>query len=421
MTIMSPADMVKNGMVHADVYTDPDIFELEMDRLFQKCWMFVGHESEIAEPGMFRLRQIGRQPVIFVRAKDGSVEVLVNRCRHRGAVVCEQEGKASRFHCPYHGWTYANDGKLIGVPDQDAYGADFRRQDYGLSKMPRVESYRGFVFASGSTHGPGLVEHLGRATDGIDLAIDFSPTGEIALDAGSYKTFYNGNWKHLGMDGYHPGFLHQSVLARYAAAGEGHFDNPWELDGPSVTRHYGRGHTMLDLSAHRLERVEERIESYRKLEGGEQYVADMHAAYGTERARLLIAMGGDPHMGLFPNLQLIGTHVRIINPIAVDKTEVIMLQIRLPGVPDAINEHRLRHHEMFYGPAGAGSPDDMEIFERVQRGLAGAFDPWLNMQRGMGRERVDSDGSIIAQIGDELPQRAQLETWLTYMQSGEGA
>src|SRR5690606_18589044 len=122
----------------------------------------------------------------------------------------------------------------------------------------------------------------------------------------------------------------------------------------------------------------------------------MHRVHGKERAELLISMAGDPHIGIFPNLQLIGNQVRVITPVTPGVTQVTMAAVRLGGVSDEINTLRIRQHESFYGPAGAGSPDDAEIFERVQRGMAAEVNPWIEISRGMSRERVDErDGSVI--------------------------
>src|SRR5471030_2961303 len=104
------------GRVEADriapsLYYDPALFEAELERIFYKTWIWVAHESELPNPGDFRTTTIGRQPVIVVRGKSGSINVLQNRCRHRGATVCEQhKGNARGFTCPYHSWTYGLDG-----------------------------------------------------------------------------------------------------------------------------------------------------------------------------------------------------------------------------------------------------------------------------------------------------------------------
>lgn len=412
-----PANLYKDeGFAHSDIYTNEKVFELEIERIFHKTWMYLGHESEIPNPGDYSLRTIGRQPVIFVRGKDGICRALINRCRHRGAVICTKSaGHMDQFHCWYHGWIFDNCGNLTNVPGQDAYGPDFRKEDYGLTPMPRLEEYRGFYFTSASADVQPLSEYLGGVTHEIDIAIDASPIGKIALDSGVQKTVYQGNWKHVGMDGYHPNVLHVSILKRFLETSKGKFDNPWKESPESFARHYRNGHTVLDIVAQKLKGVDDKIASLKGASGGEDYVRDMFAAYGEDRARQLIALGGDPHTAIFPNMQLIGSHVRVIIPISADETQVLMMPIRLLGVSDEINESRLRHHEMFYGSAGAGSPDDAEMFERMQQGLGATVNPWVVLKRGLGQETVDSDGSVKGRISDELPQRAQLQTWRTYM------
>jgi nitrite reductase/ring-hydroxylating ferredoxin subunit len=418
--------LVRPGRVHGDVYTKPEIFELELEKIFHASWLYIGHESEVPAPGDFVLRTMGRQPVILVRGKDGIVRVLMNRCRHRGALVCEVErGREQHFRCWYHGWTYDNTGRLTHVPEPGGYPSDFPYEEYGLSQPPCVDAYRGFVFASLRGGVKPLREHIGLAAKMIDLMIDASPIGEIALDMGCNKTAYNGNWKLVGMDGYHPNYLHVSVIiarAKREAAAAGNkadaeFMNAvsWSDASESVTRDLGNGHSMLDLLPHRMSTVDAYLAELRELDGGAEYIEAMLRAYGPERGKVLLAMAGDPHVGLFPNVQLINNHVRIITPIAVDKTEIMMFPVRLAGVSDAINDHRLRKHESFYGPSAAGSPDDAEIFERTQRGLQARVDPWIDLSRGMHREYVDADGSIVGKITDEVPQRAQMKRWLELM------
>jgi nitrite reductase/ring-hydroxylating ferredoxin subunit len=419
-------ELVRPGSVHGDIYTKAEIFEQELAKIFHASWLYVGHASEIPEAGDFVLRTMGRQPVIFVRGKDGVVRVLMNRCRHRGAQVCEVEkGRETHFRCWYHGWTYENTGKLTHVPEEGGYPADFPFDRYGLSQPPVVEDYRGFVFASLRDGVKPLREHLGLAAPMIDLMIDASPTGEIVLDMGCNKTTYAGNWKFVGMDGYHPNYLHVSVIIARAKREAGEAENKpdaefmnatsWSDEGDSVTRDLGSGHSMLDLMPHRMRTVDSYLAGLKKLDGGGAYVDAMLQAYGPERGRILLAMAGDPHVGLFPNVQLINSHIRIVNPLAVDKTEIMMFPVRLAGVSDAINDNRLRKHEGFYGPASGGSPDDAEIFERTQRGLQVQVDPWIELSRGMHREYVDADGSIVGKITDEVPQRAQMKRWVELM------
>lgn len=413
--------LVQDGRVHSRAYTDPAIFELEIDRIFHRSWVYVGHESEVREAGDFQARPIGRVPVIMVRGKDKQVRVLVNRCRHRGAQVVETEsGNTRMFRCWYHGWTYELTGDLAGVTEPGGYGPDFNKESMGLSAVPRVATHRGFVFASLAPEGESLAEFLGGAAAQFDMLVDASPTGEIYLDAGANKTEYLGNWKLVGMDGYHPNFVHASVVAGWArnsdsGIGSMHREDPFTDEALTRTRDYGNGHSMLDFRAQRLKSYTKHAQMLSKVPGGSRYIEDMHKAYGQQRAELLISLAGDPHLGVFPNLQLIGNQVRIITPISPSLTQVTMSMVRLGGVSDEINTMRIRQHESFYGPAGSGSPDDAEIFERVQRGMMAEVNPWIEISRGLHREFVDTDGSVVGRITDEVPQRGQMKYWLKLM------
>ncbi|HJU10603.1 MAG TPA: Rieske 2Fe-2S domain-containing protein, partial [Candidatus Binataceae bacterium] len=178
--------LIKRDRIHTSLYSDPDVLTDEFERIFHRGWVYVGHAGEIPNPGDFRLKKIGRHPVIMVRDDHGDVRLLFNRCRHRGSTVCQLEaGNAPTFRCAYHGWTYRNNGELAGVPYQDGYGGSFRREEMGLLSVPRMDAYRGFIFGSLSPAGITLDDHLGRpAKEQIDLFVDLSPEGEIEVQAG---------------------------------------------------------------------------------------------------------------------------------------------------------------------------------------------------------------------------------------------
>jgi phenylpropionate dioxygenase-like ring-hydroxylating dioxygenase large terminal subunit len=417
-------ELVLPSKVHSDIYTSPDIFEAEIERIFHGSWLYVGHASEVPHAGDYRVRRLGRQPVIMVRGNDGVVRVLMNRCRHRGAAVCEREARREKFfRCWFHGWTYDNTGKLVSVTDRAGYGDSFSMEDYSLSSAPRVEVYRDFVFASLSPDVGPLAEYLGPAAAMIDLLVDASPTRRVALSAGVRKTVYNGNWKLVGMDGYHPHYVHASVVSmwqRQADSGIGatHRADPFDGKAKTFTRDLGHGHSMLDMRDHRVEHFGDYEKFLRGVSGGVEYIEALTSRDGAEHARLLLVIAGDPHVGIFPNMQIINNQVRIMVPLEADQTEVLMFPVMLDGVSDAINTMRIRQHESFYGPAGAGSPDDAEIFERAQRGMGAQVDPWIDISRGMFREEHQADGTIVGHISDEVPQRGQMRYWLQLMTQG---
>lgn len=417
--------LVKEDRVHSSIFTDEQIFQDEMERIFHRTWLFALHESEIPKFGDFKRIQLGRFPVIATRDENGEVQLLINRCRHRGAQVCEApRGNAKRFQCWYHGWTYDTKGNLVGVTGPEAYDKNFSSEQHALPKVPRVGSYRGFVFASLAAEGMSFDDYLGSTKQFFDIMIDSSPVGEIEIKPGVVnKTMYRGNWKQIGMDGYHPHYVHMSVFKIFSkrestigsAVGALHLEDPFADVSQSRTRGFANGHACLDFREQRRSHAAMAIDDLQRSEDGRQYVADMVANYGQEHAEELLAWHGDPHLGLFPNLQLIHDHVRVVIPISPGETEVLMYPVFLKGVGPSINEKRLRAHEAFYGPAAAGSPDDAEIFERTQRGLLADSEPWVLLARGLNREQVDEDGSVTACISDETTQRAQMLEWKRLM------
>ena len=156
--------LAPEGRVHRRVYTDPDIFAAEMERIYGHAWLYVAHESQLEGAGAFVTAHMGDRPVIVARHTDDEIHVFANRCTHRGMKVCSaRRGSKKRFVCPYHGWAFSTDGSLIGIPHGKGYNGKLDPKDpaLGLDRAPRVESYRGFVFASRAADGPSLADYLG--------------------------------------------------------------------------------------------------------------------------------------------------------------------------------------------------------------------------------------------------------------------
>lgn len=408
--------LVRADRVHGQVYTDANIFEDELVKIFHHGWVYVGHAAEIPHAGDFRLGAIGRQSVIMVRDDGGGVRLFMNRCPHRANSLCQTDhGNMAAFQCAYHGWTFARDGSLTHVPYGDGYGPTFRKEDFGLREVPRMASHRGFVFGSLSPVGVDLDTHLGRAKEQIDLFLDQSPEGGIEVRSGTHKYSYAANWKFQlenAMDGYHPNFVHQTFL-RTDKSGLGRQRDVFSGDSPGLSRDFGNGAVMLDYRPNNAAR--RKVTAFLPVTAAVRaYEESMRARYGEDRAEDLLVAGGT-HVLVFPNLILIGAHIRVVQPVTVAQTEVSLYPTLLKGVPREINVTRLRNHESFYGPAGSGTPDDLEMFERNQVGLSAAVDPWLLLARGLHRERLDADGTIIGHVTDEVPQRGIWRHWKRLM------
>ncbi len=398
------------------IYLDPDIYAAELERIFAATWVYVAHESEIAQPREFKTTEIGATPVIVTRDDDGAIRVLVNRCSHRAATVCQPaKGEAQFFRCAYHGWTYDRAGNLTGLPYAPGFGSLAKREQLGLAQAPCVESYRGFIFARMTPDGPTLREHLGRAADYLDAFVDAAPGGGVDARSGRHRYYYEANWKlqlENAVDAYHAFFVHRSffdIQDRHLGT-RGSF---YQDTSSAFTMDLGGGHSCTDQ---RSEMRDVYYTRFKMSPGGADIIAEMERVHGAEGARKFInAIGGNGfNLAIYPNLVLIGVHIRVIKPVSVNRTLVELYPTTLHGLPDRLNRMRLRSHEAFFGPAGFGSPDDMEIFRRIQNGLQAVEVPEIRFWRGLEREQTDGD-AIRAEITDETTQRAQYKQWLRLM------
>lgn len=395
MPTLDPASLItEDWQVSGRIYTDPTLFAIEQQRVFAATWLYVAHESQLREPGDYLTTYAGTQPVIVSRdGDDGQVHVLLNRCRHRGASVCQAErGNSSFFRCAYHGWTYSNNGSLRGIT-YDAGYSGLDREDLGLVALPRVASYAGFVFASFAAEGPSLEEHLGHAAPYLKLVSEQGPDG-IRLSAGGHNIEYGANWKlqvENTIDNYHFGFVHRSfldVLADRIGAPPPIVKNI--LTNPEWrTLDLGNGH-----SAH---------------EFGDPRTGNNNGQLGDLPFNLIV----------FPNLCFVGAQLRHVLPKAAGRTQVRLYPMLHEGEPEEFNAGILRVHEGFYGPAGMGGSDDVEVaFDRVADGLLATEHDWIYLSRGLHREEPAGDGRIVGRADDELPQRAFYRQWIRSMAGG---
>ena len=412
----SPIDytsLVKSDRVHASLYRDPRVFDDEMERIFHRSWVFVGHESEIPRAGDFVTRTLGRQPVILARARDEHVVVLLNRCMHRGTMVCTaSHGHARTFQCPYHGWTYDVTGELLGVSYPGGY-ASLDKRSRGLLHAPRVESYRGFVFASLGADGITLAEHLGPATRLIDRSCDLSPEGEVELSARWVRHRCPANWKMLpenDSDGYHLGFVHLALFKTVESAQYQRVVGD-ERAIKAVVRDWGRGHIEIDWSPG----YERPFEWLGNASGPAvaEYVSQMERRYGEEAARRRL-LEGPAHAFIFPNLFLGETNIAIVQPIDVAESVHWHTPMFLKGVPQ-FNGRLLRMAEAGMGPASFLMPEDLTVASRNQLGLEARGNEWIELRRGLTREYIDTDGRAVSHVTDETTNRALWQHYLSVM------
>jgi phenylpropionate dioxygenase-like ring-hydroxylating dioxygenase large terminal subunit len=206
---------LERGEVDRRIYSDPEIFELEMERIFARSWLFLCHESQIPEPGDFFQSVMGRDNVLVVRQRDGSIKAMLNTCAHRGNAVCRaEEGNARNFLCTYHGWSYGIDGRLNGVPGfKTFYDGQLDKSRHGLAQVAQVANYKGFVFGTHDASAPPLEEFLG-ATGRLGLD-QIAARGDMVVVPGIQKFIIDCNWKIAVdnlFDWYHPQITHASAF-----------------------------------------------------------------------------------------------------------------------------------------------------------------------------------------------------------------
>jgi phenylpropionate dioxygenase-like ring-hydroxylating dioxygenase large terminal subunit len=410
------ADLVQTDRVDGRVYTDPAIFDAEMDRIFGHTWVYVAHVSEIRQPGDYKTTFVGRQPVVVTRDVDGQIRVLFNRCRHRASIVCrEPSGNASLFRCPFHGWTYKSSGELLGVPGQVRYGDGFDKAGLALAALPRVDTYRGLIFASVDPDIVGLPEYLGSARQYLD-EIFLHPAFEHALSlaAGANRQSYPANWKHAlegGVDGYHAITLHETWFRiRNQTPDRIHTRLASRDETIGYSEAHPHGHVLLARwpSAGDLDRFRAQYP---------EYATRLETEHGEA---VLQALLGQYNLMIYPNLHLTLQNLRVITPVSPTQTHVTMNPTLLDDAPAELNAERLREFEEAFATGAFISPDDAEAFVLVQEGVAATSgDPWLLLSRGLHDEQV-LDGDIHRGVpSDETPQRGLFREWRRLMSEGE--
>jgi len=371
--------------VRRDVFTDEEIFELEMKHIFEGNWVYLAHESQIPDVGDYFTTHIGRQPVIISRDKEGDLHCLINACSHRGAMLCRRKtDNRTTFTCPFHGWTFRNNGKLLKV--KDPRGAGYPEQfntdgSHDLTKVARFGNYRGFLFGSLNPDVPSLEEHLGDTTKIIDMVVDQSPEGLEVLRGSSTYT-YDGNWKlqaENGADGYHVSATYWNYAATTARRTAGESANETKAMDAGTWGKQGGGYYSFD-HGHLLlwmwwGNPEDRPLYPRK----DELVAD----FGEKKAEFMV--GASRNLCLYPNVYLMdqfSSQIRHFRPISVDKTEVTIYCIAPKGESPEARANRIRQYEDFFNATGMATPDDLEEFRSCQKTYLATAAPWNDMSRG---------------------------------------
>ncbi len=472
MDPFDPWSLVQPDQIHRDVYLRNDIFALEMDRLWARAWLFVGHDSQVPEPGDVFATTLAGQPVMMVRGADGRVRVLHNRCAHKGTPLVPQGAShAGRMlRCPYHAWSYRLDGTLLGVPQRDGLeGTSFTTcpGGQGLTAYGEVALHRGFVFARARAGGPGFADAMGELLSALDLLADRSPEGRLRLAGGVLRTTFDANWKiYLENinDAFHPISTHVSVTAsaervwrdaRSAsafagpsdppsparptgasgapglAAADGRTGDPVAASPPPLAMRqllpFASGYDFFKaMGARVLPHGHSLLGTHHSIHTGYADLGDygraLHAAHGEARTAQVLAFAPQ-NVVFYPSMALKGAPpvMRVLRPLAAGLTVLEACAFEPVGAPPEVLRSALLYNRQVFSPMSMVAHDDLHLFEGIQRSLAARANPWVGLHRGAVRDaRGGVDASTPRDVDglDEALLRNQYRAWAEGMAEG---
>lgn len=431
---------VQRGMIPAHIYNDKEIFELEKERLFGRSWLFVAHESEVPEAGDYVVRRVLEDSFIISRDEKGEIRALFNMCLHRGMQVCRAEmGNASHFRCPYHGWSYRNDGRIVGLPfHKEAYGGEegFKKKGQTLLPAPSLGTYNGLIFISLDPDAEPLEDFLGDFKFYMDYYTKQSADG-IEL-RGPQRWRVKANWKigaeNFAGDMYHTPQTHTSVVEI------GLFREPKaekRKDGTTYWAGNGGG-TTYKLPEGTLE------ERLRYVGYPDDMIARMKEQWSQEQ---LDVVGKDGFMvsaaSVFPNMSFVHNWPRVEEdsdevlpfisirqwqPISEDETEIVSWFAVDKNASEEFKALSYKAYLMCFGSGGMFEQDDVENWVSLTSTAGGPMARRLLLNSRMGMlengqnvvEPLTADeysGPGSTRIGySEYNQRELLRRWADHLE-----
>ena len=390
------------------LFVDPSLYVREQERIFARCWLYLGHESSLPENQSFLTTTMGEDPVIVVRDKSGRLRAFLNSCTHRGAKVCRADsGTARFFKCPYHAWTFSTEGDLIAVPRiGPVYGDSLDRSQHGLREVAHVESFHGMIFGTWDPAAPTLREYLGDMAFYLELMLSRMEGGTEAI-GGVHKWTIGVNWKipaeNFAGDHYH-------VPSTHGAGVEMGFRSQLTNDGYCIQT--GNGHSIGSErgGAQQGKAVQTGYEDFMR-----QMRSDLVERYG-EAAEAFVPIGVGT---IFPNMSFLDSArfraFRVWHPRGVDRIEVHSWCIVDKALPAELKGAVRRQYSLAFGPGGIFEQDDGDIWQSVQDALRGHVGRQgrFHYRMGLGRETPTAErygepfpGSTSDMLMTEANQRA---------------
>jgi p-cumate 2,3-dioxygenase alpha subunit len=396
--------------VNHRVFVDQGVLALEMKNVFERCWLFIGHESELANKGDFLVRTLGGHNLIFVRGQDSQLRAFYNVCPHRGATVCrENSGTTKLFRCVYHSWAFDTAGRTVSRPEAERY-APGALQDglFDLKPVAHIDNYRGFYFINYDPRAGGLKSYLGGSAAYLDRIADKSEVG-MEVFGGALRYGVASNWKCLaenGYDGYHAP-VHATFFDYMMNIGELETSDPLAVGNPLPPQvDLGNGHALIQYRGFWGRPVARALSSWP--EEAKKEAAEVRARltrrFGVEYATLLCE--DEFNMLIFPNFAVndhFSTNIRTLEPDGVGRLRAMSWAIGPKDEPPVLREIRQKNFLSFLGPGGMASPDDAEALIHCQMGYFNLPDGWNDLSRGLKEEKPAGS--------DELTQRSFWREW----------
>jgi phenylpropionate dioxygenase-like ring-hydroxylating dioxygenase large terminal subunit len=420
--------LVQDDRVHRDLYTDADLFAQEQQRFFGRAWVFAGHGSQMPEVGDFITVSLSGQPILLLRDAPDRIQAFFNRCAHKGSQLYSQaQGHVGKMlRCPYHAWSYRLDGQALARPLKDGYvgtGLDASPNGQGLTRLPGVHVYREFVFVRLSPEGLDFNTYFGDALRAIDNMVERSPVGRLEVAGGVLRNTMACNWKmYLENinDSVHPVSAHESAssVARQMWQQQPSgapmpmameqilpFANGYDFFDQMGARIHPQGHSLLgvNFSIH---------SAYAVLP---EYQAALEAAWGVERTQEVLQRSPQNAV-LYPSIALKGSplSMRVIRPLAVDRTLVEAWSFRAVGAPDVLLERAMTYNRLVFSPMSVVAHDDVHLFESIQQGLHAQGQPWVSLHRNH-QAGESAHTSVDTNSANEWLMRNQYRAWAQAM------